>query len=83
MWCAIVATTVHFRPLIGNLALVLLGPYLVWVSYACALTLWIWGNNPPTSTKVGLGRVVGAAACLHTRARVVARPACAATPAGE
>lgn len=46
LWAGIVATIVLFRPVIGNLALVLLGPYLAWVSYASALTIWIWRNNP-------------------------------------
>ncbi|KAF6235939.1 TspO/MBR-related protein [Scenedesmus sp. NREL 46B-D3] len=46
MWVAIVATIRQFRPVIGDLALLLLVPYLVWVSYASALTFWIWRHNP-------------------------------------
>jgi hypothetical protein len=54
MWVAIVATIRQFRPVIGDIALLLLVPYLVWVSYASALTFWIWRNNP-----TGTGRVSG------------------------
>lgn len=54
MWGMIVATIIHFRGVIGNLAVVLLGPYLLWVSYASALTIWIWQHNlPSTARKVG------------------------------
>lgn len=46
MWLGIVATISQFRPVIGDISLALLGPYLLWVSYATALTLWIWRHNP-------------------------------------
>lgn len=47
MWGAIAATIALFSRVIGvRLALGLLGPYLVWVSYASALTIWIWRHNP-------------------------------------
>jgi hypothetical protein len=46
MWVAIVATIASFKPVIGPMAYLLLGPYLAWVSYASALTLWIWRHNP-------------------------------------
>jgi tryptophan-rich sensory protein len=46
MWVAIVATIASFRPVIGPVAYLLLVPYLAWVSYAAALTLWIWRHNP-------------------------------------
>jgi len=46
----IVATIFQFKGVIGNLAVVLLGPYLLWVSYASALTIWIWRNNTPAVT---------------------------------
>jgi tryptophan-rich sensory protein len=52
MWLAIVATIRQFRPIIGNLALLLLGPYLLWVSYASALTFWIWRHNPTRPSRV-------------------------------
>jgi tryptophan-rich sensory protein len=52
MWVAIVATIRQFRPVIGDLALLLLVPYLVWVSYASALTFWIWRNNPTRTGRV-------------------------------
>lgn len=45
LWALILATTVVFwrvRPTAG----VLLLPYLVWVSFAAALTLAIWKSNP-------------------------------------
>lgn len=55
MWGMIVATIMQFRGVISNLAVVLLGPYLVWVSYASALTIWIWQHNAPAAItrKVG------------------------------
>lgn len=47
MWVAIAATIALFGRVIGApLALGLLGPYLLWVSYASALTIWIWRFNP-------------------------------------
>ncbi|KIY99257.1 Translocator protein [Monoraphidium neglectum] len=46
MWGMIVATIATFYPVIGAWALGLLIPYLAWVSYASALTIWIWRNNP-------------------------------------
>jgi benzodiazapine receptor len=42
----IIATIATFYPVIGAWALGLLLPYLVWVSYASALTIWLWRNNP-------------------------------------
>jgi tryptophan-rich sensory protein len=45
LWVLIAATITLFwrvRPLAGALLL----PYLVWVSYASALTIWIVRNNP-------------------------------------
>jgi hypothetical protein len=54
MWGGILATILQFRGVIGNLAVLLLGPYLLWVSYASALTIWIWQHNstPATARKV-------------------------------
>jgi hypothetical protein len=46
MWGLIVATIATFYPVIGAWAPGLLVPYLVWVSYATALTMWIWRNTP-------------------------------------
>jgi hypothetical protein len=43
----IMTTIIQFKGVIGNLAVVLLGPYLVWVTYASALTIWIWQHNKP------------------------------------
>jgi hypothetical protein len=60
MWGMIVATTVQFKGVIGNIAVVLLGPYLLWVSYASALTIWIWQHNLPSSARK-VGRL------LHSR----------------
>eukprot|EP00775_Hariotina_reticulata_P002652 gene2652-2951_t len=51
MWAGIATTIILFRPVIGHLALVLLGPYLAWVSYATGLNLWIWRNNPQRKPK--------------------------------
>jgi hypothetical protein len=46
LWGLIVATIATFYPVIGpGLALGLLLPYLVWVTYASALTIWLWRNN--------------------------------------
>eukprot|EP00877_Chromochloris_zofingiensis_P009248 jgi/Chrzof1/4577/Cz14g18270.t1 len=42
----IIATIVLFYDVIGDLVLPLLLPYLAWVTYAAALTIWIWYNNP-------------------------------------
>lgn len=56
MWVMIVATIFQFKGVIGNLAVVLLGPYLLWVSYASALTIWIWRNNTPAVTHTGAGK---------------------------
>ena len=45
LWILIAATLVAFwrvRPLAGSL----LVPYLLWVTYASALTLWIVQHNP-------------------------------------
>jgi hypothetical protein len=66
MWAAIVATIVQFRPVIGNLALVLLGPYLLWVSYAGALTLWIWRHNDG-KVRVEEGSATVGVACTQPR----------------
>eukprot|EP00878_Enallax_costatus_P028783 GHUV01031125.1.p1 GENE.GHUV01031125.1~~GHUV01031125.1.p1 ORF type:complete len:178 (+),score=28.09 GHUV01031125.1:82-615(+) len=52
MLVAIVATICQLRRVIGDLALMLLLPYLAWVSYASALTFWIWRHNPTRSTRV-------------------------------
>ncbi|KAI8467735.1 MAG: translocator protein [Monoraphidium minutum] len=51
MWGLIIATIATFRPVIGNWALGLLLPYLVWVTYASALTIWLWRNNPAKKGK--------------------------------
>jgi tryptophan-rich sensory protein len=51
MWLAIAATISQFRPVIGDMTVALLGPYLLWVSYATALTLWIWRHNPPQAKR--------------------------------
>lgn len=61
MWGAIVATIIEFKPVIGNLAVLLLGPYLVWVSYASALTIWIWQHNTPGAKVRLVGSLLGAA----------------------
>jgi tryptophan-rich sensory protein len=45
LWCLIVATVVSFWQL-SALAAALLLPYLVWVSFAAALTLSTWTLNP-------------------------------------
>jgi tryptophan-rich sensory protein len=45
LWCLIVATVVSFWRL-SALAAVLLFPYLVWVTFASALTLSTWMLNP-------------------------------------
>lgn len=45
LWGMIIATIALFYPVIGPWALGLLIPYLVWVSYASALTIWLWRNN--------------------------------------
>lgn len=51
LWGLIVATIATFYPVIGpGFSLGLLLPYLVWVSYASALTIWLWRYNP---TKAG------------------------------
>lgn len=45
LWLLILATLVAFwrvRPV----AAALLVPYLAWVSFASALNLWVWRNNP-------------------------------------
>ncbi|KAI8817282.1 translocator protein [Fimicolochytrium jonesii] len=41
----LVATTVEFSK-IDTFAAWLLVPYVAWVSYASAMTVWIWRNNP-------------------------------------
>jgi tryptophan-rich sensory protein len=46
MWLAILGTIAVFSTVLGaSKAWLLLGPYLAWVSYASALTAWIWRNN--------------------------------------
>jgi len=52
----IIATIALFYPVIGPWALGLLIPYLVWVSYASALTIWLWRNN---ADKQVSGRLCG------------------------
>lgn len=47
MWLAILGTIAVFSQVLGaQRAWLLLGPYLLWVTYASALTAWIWRNNP-------------------------------------
>lgn len=45
LWGLVVATVVAFSRL-HSLAAALLLPYLLWVTFACALTLSIWKLNP-------------------------------------
>jgi tryptophan-rich sensory protein len=45
LWCMIVATVVSFQR-VSTLAAVLLYPYLVWVTFASALTFAVWRLNP-------------------------------------
>ena len=45
LWLLIAATISAFWPL-QRLAALLLVPYLVWVSFASALTLSLWRLNP-------------------------------------
>jgi tryptophan-rich sensory protein len=45
LWCLIVATVVSFWRL-SAVAALLLVPYLVWVTFASALTLSTWTLNP-------------------------------------
>ena len=45
LWLLIAATIVSFWP-VQRLAALLLVPYLVWVSFASALTLSLWRLNP-------------------------------------
>jgi len=45
LWCLIVATIVSFRRL-HSLAAALLLPYLIWVTFASALTFSTWQLNP-------------------------------------
>jgi translocator protein len=44
LWASIVATILFFHP-VSPAAAGLLGPYLVWVSFAAALNLSIWRRN--------------------------------------
>lgn len=47
LWGMIIATIATFYPVIGpGLTLGLLLPYLAWVTFASALTIWLWRNNP-------------------------------------
>ena len=45
LWLAIVATIVVFRP-VSRAAMLLLVPYLAWVSFAAALNFTLWRLNP-------------------------------------
>ena len=45
LWCLIMATVVSFWR-INTLAAALLAPYLVWVTFASALTFSVWRLNP-------------------------------------
>lgn len=45
LWCLIIATVVAFSRLHTG-AMILLLPYLLWVTYACALTFFVWRLNP-------------------------------------
>lgn len=85
MWGGILATILQFKGVIGNLAVVLMGPYLLWVSYASALTFWIWQHNATPDTTAARkvrGRVTGgvlgptadvlAAGCFNRRTGAVA-----------
>lgn len=45
LWCLVAATVVAFRR-VSVLAAVLLYPYLVWTTYAAALTYAVWRLNP-------------------------------------
>lgn len=45
LWCLILATAIAFRRT-STLAVVLLLPYLAWVTFAAALTLAVWRLNP-------------------------------------
>jgi translocator protein len=45
LWCLIVATIISFQR-VSILAAVLLYPYLVWTTFASALTFTIWRLNP-------------------------------------
>ena len=45
LWCLIMATVVSFWR-ISTLAAALLAPYLVWVTFASALTFSVWRLNP-------------------------------------
>jgi tryptophan-rich sensory protein len=63
MWLAIVATIAVFSTALGaSKAWMLLGPYLAWVSYASALTAWIWRNNNANGAPAASGRPRRAAA---------------------
>jgi len=46
LWVAVLGTMLTFWQLVP-LAGYLVAPYLVWVSYAGALNLWIWRKNVP------------------------------------
>ena len=45
LWLAIAATSVVFRP-VSRAAMLLLVPYLAWVSFAAALNFTLWRLNP-------------------------------------
>jgi hypothetical protein len=64
MWAMILTTIIQFKGVIGNWAVVLLGPYLVWVSYASALTIWIWQHNKPTGAGKVSSQRSGTAQCI-------------------
>lgn len=62
----IIATIVLFYDVIGDLVLPLLLPYLAWVTYAAALTIWIWYNNPVEVVGGGSRCVHGFVGCVLT-----------------
>lgn len=45
LWLAIAATIAAFRP-VSRTAMLLLVPYLIWVSFAAALNFTLWRLNP-------------------------------------
>lgn len=46
LWCLIVATTLSFA-FVSMTAAQLMLPYLLWVSFASYLNMWIWKANKP------------------------------------
>lgn len=54
MWLAILGTIAVFSTALGaSTAWLLLGPYLAWVTYASALTAWIWRHNKAGGARAG------------------------------